>query len=264
MDWLKFVFQRLFGLLSSLVPGSVALLLVVLHRPDIVNYIWLAQTLSYETKLIILFGVVFSAGFSFTYLFHSLIAGISGGIGGVLGPPKFDENVPWRSMHWRSLLIKFLGDQAPPNIAPWSDKELTDLLTPLSELPAQDGLEQMIALRNQQSIAIAAEAEWQGWWTRFHLKALSAQEPVEKLYQTVSEAFQMASILMLLGMVITPQLRLWWVFVICLAWTIHFIFRITALVSMVRDPWGSFNFQITFLQNQIEKRIKSSDSEAET
>jgi hypothetical protein len=49
-------------------------------------------------------------------------------------------------MHWRSLLIKFLGDQAPPNILPWSDKEFTDQLTALSELPAQDGLEQMTAL----------------------------------------------------------------------------------------------------------------------
>ena len=57
-------------------------------------------------------------------------------------------------------------------------------------------------------------------------------------------------------------MRLWWVLVICLAWLVHFVIRLGSILMIARNPWGSFQNQIAFFQEELE-REKQIDKLAE-
>lgn len=252
---MRALFDRLFGYLACMVPGSVVFLLVLFHRPDLVLAVWQNQVLTYEAKILLTLFFSFAFGFSATFFFGSLLGGLGGGIGEFFGPIKFPDEAPWHKKEWRSFLGNYLGQRAPADIDPPLSRELfTQRLESIKRLPTQEAaLQELEGLRQQEDQAYRNENEWFAWWYRFHLKSFSAQDPIGRMYETVSNSFYVAAFIALIGGMFTPQLRLWWVLVICLAWLVHFAITLASILTKARDPFGSYQDQIGFFQEQLER-----------
>ena len=81
MDLAKLI-DKFFGYLSGLVPGSVVLLIVALHRPEAWSDFWKVSYLGYQTKIAILFVFALIAGSTVNSVLGAIIGGISNGVAG--------------------------------------------------------------------------------------------------------------------------------------------------------------------------------------
>lgn len=84
MDWLRIIFDRFFGFLATLIPGSAILLLFVLHKESAFHAFWATNSLGYQTKIAILLLITFSVGFTVQHSIGTLSGAISGAIRGAL------------------------------------------------------------------------------------------------------------------------------------------------------------------------------------
>ncbi len=75
MDWTKLI-DKFFGFLCALIPGSVVLLIAVLHRPDLWKMFWNIGHLGYQTQMAILIAAAFVAGTTVNSLQAGIIQGI--------------------------------------------------------------------------------------------------------------------------------------------------------------------------------------------
>ena len=76
MDWMKII-DKFFGFLCGLIPGSVVLLVVALHRPELWTTFWKLDHLGYQTKLTILVAAAFVAGSTVNSVLGAIIGGIA-------------------------------------------------------------------------------------------------------------------------------------------------------------------------------------------
>ncbi len=76
LDWTKLI-DKFFGFLCALIPGSVVLLIAVLHRPDLWTTFWNIGHLEYQAKLAVLIGAAFVAGSTVNSVLGAIIGGIS-------------------------------------------------------------------------------------------------------------------------------------------------------------------------------------------
>jgi hypothetical protein len=227
-----------------------------------VSKIWQNPLLSNETKILISVFFSFALGFSASFLFSAVLRGLGGGVGGWLGPLEYPKRLPWQNKQWRRFLRQYLGQRAPDDIEPPLSIELFDAqLEAIKKLPAQEALQELARLRNDEDLANLNDDEWFAWWARFHRRSLSAQDPTSRMYETVRESFYVAAFIVLFSMTFTPQLRLWWVAAVCAFWLLHFVLTIVFGFIRVRDPWGSFQSQIDFLQDRLEREKRLDEVE---
>ncbi len=81
MDWTKLI-DKFFGFLCALIPGSVVLLVVALHRPELWTTFWKLDHLGYQTKLTILLAAGFVAGSTVNSVLGAIIGGIANYVAG--------------------------------------------------------------------------------------------------------------------------------------------------------------------------------------
>jgi hypothetical protein len=81
MDLAKLI-DKFFGFLSGLVPGSVVLLIMALHRPEAWSDFWKVNYLGYQTKITILFAFALIAGSTVNSVVGAIIGGIQSGVAG--------------------------------------------------------------------------------------------------------------------------------------------------------------------------------------
>ncbi len=251
MDWMRLLLDRLFGFLACLVPGCVILLLLMIHRPDLVSAIWSNQILSYETKWLITIGASFVFGFSAFTAFTAFCGGFGGVIGGWLGPLQDPEIPPWQSKPWRGLLGRYLGPRAPEDLDPIPDELFQKQLEAIAAIPEEGRLQATVATYQGKNAAMLNDLEWKSWWDYFHRGSLIAQTPIAKLYETTNESFYVAALILLMSLPFTPSLRIWWVVLFCIFWVIHFALRVIFVMTKARDPWRTYQDQIDFFQKRL-------------
>ena len=253
MDWLKTTLDRLFVFLASLIPGCACFLLLLLHRPDLISYIWNAQVLSYETKLIISVFLTFVMGWTATYALNALLMETGSILARWLPTTQEPAAKPWQNKNWRALLMRYLGKAAPKNVEPVYDEVLKLQLEALQHAPAEERVRQAAALFKGKAESELNDHEWRGWWEHFHYTSFQRIEPVPLMMQTVAHNFYAASLLMLFAMPFTPQLRIWWLIAFCVFWLVHLIAKSANDISRAQNPWSSWTEQMEHLQLKLPR-----------
>ncbi|HSS21664.1 MAG TPA: hypothetical protein VLL54_16445 [Pyrinomonadaceae bacterium] len=254
MDWLKTTLDRLSGVLTSLIPGSVIFLLFALHKPELVGRVWESQLLTYNTKLIL--SVFFSLliGHTVNFGLSTLMGAIGGAIGGYIRarPVRPDPEVkPWQNKNWRTLLATHLGKAAPDNVNPIPYELFEMQVKALQNHPAQERLELFGKLLKEKAAADSNDYEWRGWWDYFHRASFLKRGPQASLYDDISSGFCSASLVVLIALPFTPEFRVWWLVVTSVAWILFLVLRTIADFKAVLDPWSSMFDQLERLEERV-------------
>lgn len=254
MDWLKTILDRLSGLLASIIPGSVLFLLFALHQPSLIGRLWETPLLTYNTKLAISVLFALAIGHTVNFALATLMHGVGGAIGGYIGagPARPDPDVkPWQNKNWRALLTRYLGQAAPENIDPVYEEVFTIRMQAIGNYPEQERAQRAAALLQEKARAESNDFEWRGWWEHFHRASFLKREPEALLYDNIHSGFCAASLIVLVALPFTTELRKWWVIAVCTIWILILILRTLADMRAVLDPWSSYTRQVEQLEEKI-------------
>lgn len=267
MDLLKVALERFFVFLAALIPGSAVLLVFILNKQSSLIRLWNTAALGYETKIAIVLLCTFSAGF----VIQHVITRIGAGIGGFIrGFGQWDEKreklrdqpQPWRDPVWRALLKGYLGASAPEDIPYISEETHNQRLKIISDFrPEGDDrvLEIANAFREKLNGEIADD-QWSTWWEQLQLPAvLRSHDLIASMTFSLTGNFQSASVILLVAMFWTPDLRHWWLVLFCLYWLMDLILHLPYVATLGRDPWRSFHIQVEYLRSQISTKRSDGD-----
>ena len=258
MEWIKTILDRLSWFLASLIPGSVLFLLVLLHKPVLIDLVWETQLLTYSTKLFITVLFIFASGHTVNFGLTTVLRAIGGAVGGYLaaGPERAKSDVkPWQNRNWRALLTRHLGPVAPENIDPLY-KEVFELrMKATQNYPDEERVQMAAALLGERAAADFNDYEWRGWWEHFHRVSFLKKGPDAMLYDHINSGFCAASFVVLFALPFTPQFRVWWIIAMSVFWILILILRTIGDFNAFLDPWSSYAVQI----EQLEERIAPED-----
>ena len=185
MDWLK-LYDKFYDWIYALIPGSLVVMVGVMHRPELWASLWNISYLGYQTKLVILVVVAFVLGSTVNSIVGAIVGGIQGGVSSykyenaraATGAPgqgaqnQQPQLVPyWQDLNWRNLVTAYLGVAAPENLQPFYDEgEYKQAIELAKTLPPAERAREMNAIerRSSQVHLQHNDAVWQAYW--FHLQ----------------------------------------------------------------------------------------------
>ncbi len=254
MQWVKIPLERLFGLVTAFLPGSAVLLLFSLHRPDLLNALWKASNLGYQTKVAIVVLCTFVAGWTLSSVLGATL-GVIGFISGRFEVFKQEEPSakPWYDKNWRSLLAKYLGDAAPKDVDQVFEDVFKQELQFAEQFPEPERSQRIYNAYNRKSNAVLNEFQWKGWWSHFHHITLTQKSPIQLIGSSLAHHCQAASLVLLCALPFTPSLRRWWLVSACVYWILVLVAQSVSDVMNYMNPWGSFTAQMEYLQNRVTK-----------
>jgi hypothetical protein len=266
MDWLRISIERFFAFLATVIPGGSVLLLFVLHKQPALETLWKTESLNYETKIAVTVLCTFTAGFAI----QDALTRLSGGVGGFIrgyfnlcAKQEINDNdvQPWRNPVWRALLKSYLGRSAPEDVEYIYSEAFEKNLELISLGPDENKAARALEAMRNKAGADAVDYEWATWWRRLHLPALlRLHSPYAVMVSNLSGNFQSASLILLLGMIWTPELRHWWIVVFSLYWIVSMGLQLFYLGRSGLDWWSSFEDQLQYLESRLFLERKDIES----
>jgi hypothetical protein len=157
--------------------------------------------------------------------------------------------------------ISRFGSCAPKDltlILPADAAELLRLSQPLPPNVAdQQKLAEQITLQINAGLKAAIEAiqndtEWRMCYENIKLKVLFQQplEPIEEVIGRIDSDLSVASAVLVVGAVVSTDLRVWWLMLPAMGWLIVGVIRFSAKAYQVVAPWSTLSAQIEMLRSR--------------
>jgi hypothetical protein len=255
MDWAKYPLEKLLYFIAGIIPGSVAILIYVTARPEIMHRFFSWEYIGYRTHLALLLFVAFLVGHSLTSLCNKVLGALGGMVGyliGRLNEPKFGymfSVAPWRDTRWRFAAINYLGTAAPPNTQLMS-RELADIRQSGINLLVEP--ERSIQTNNlilEKIKSVDEDRQWQEWYQQFHNTVITPDDNdvFWQVHNGLHSNIQTAAIYTLCAFYFVPGIRHWWSIGLVVMWLLLIALEIWSSIYKLKDLWATLTQQIDFL-----------------
>jgi hypothetical protein len=254
MDWLK-TLERFFGVVAVVIPGAAVLTLFGIHHPDWAAYVRDINYIGYRTKISLVVGAAFIAGWTVTTVFMALVGGLYGVFQQRIVKWLYAEDPqtpPWRNKNWRALVTQYLGSAAPEDLDLIGDDLLAIQVEVANCLPdPTERFRELYRVKSEKGKADIVENYWKSWWSTLHHDAVEDKDPVTQVSLTIEGNLQATSLLLLCAIPTTPVLNRWWVISFCLFWLFMRLVRMYSLLIRTKNPWSTFTKQMDYLRSQL-------------
>ncbi len=258
MDWIKVSLDRLFDFLAALVPGCAILVVLGLHHPEWARTLRDINYLGYQTKVWLVLGAAFTAGWSVT----SGLYGLRGFIHATIITHRLNrtndwadlKSKPWQHPNWRALMSAVYDKAVPDNISFIDDETVAIQVEKANLCPEPERSQRLAEIRSNRSRADINDFAWKAWWSHLHgVMVHRLDDPVASMANSLAYNLNSASIVILCAAPFTPTLRHWWLITMCSFWAVQFAGRIYSEIASYSNPWSSFTKQMENLRRQLGK-----------
>jgi hypothetical protein len=266
IDFGKFPFEKAVHLFTKVLPGFALLFVYNAVIPGTVRSILSLPYIGYATRVWLLIAIGFMLGYTLSTVVNAVASAVAGAIGALWAAfsrarhPYEHQVAPWRDQTWRIAYISHFGPEAPRNLTLMLPNNAAELLRLSQPLPAglaeQQRLAEQLTLQINSGLtaaidAIANDIQWRMCYERMKFKVLfeGPLEPIEEVFGRLDSDFSLASAVLIVGALLSVQIRVWWLMVPATAWIILGALRFCVRAYQIAEPWNTLSAQIEMLKS---------------
>jgi hypothetical protein len=257
MEINKIPFEKLFGFVAGIIPGSAALYVYYIANPVAFHPFLATNVFGYSTKVSIALGLSFVIGNSLTTFanaFGGAVGGAFGGIRALKAPvwPSVSDTAPWRDPKWRKLAAQYLGEHAPNDTYPMTDSVFQAESEALIYLPETERSEAFLKLFNSRVSLATDDSDWKQWYLQIDRQRRAQERPDTSDYIQggLRSNLEVTALYLMASMIFVPITRNWICICFSSFWAIVMVAEIYVALRDATDPWSTWSEQMVFLAHE--------------